>query len=486
MVSLLSVLVGVAAVCVLAFIKWRVDRKRLTAPGPPGIPIFYNLIEAVSKNEKFYDWIYDMTLKYGKVWVFAIPRKPLDFVLIDPAAVNHVLKANFDNYIKGDEFRETLYPLLGDGIFNTNGSNWKQQRQTASHLFKVRELRSMVPIFVQHGQEVVEILKANEGQVVDVQELFCRATLDSIGEIAFGKAIGSLKKDVSFSKAFNTATLACDYRFRYPWYRWTPWSEMERKLRASVRDLNAFAQEVIDERRQKSIDEGTDLLSRCLSIGDDDGLPFSDKYLRDIIMNFIIAGRDTTAQTLTWMFYLLSQHPDVRQQVADEIKDELKGGLPTYDNVQQLKCLERVIDETLRLYPPVPVDGKSAVNDDVLPDGTFIPAGSDIAYSPWVLGRHPDYWADPLSFKPDRWLGSEHNGGKPVPTVGTLPFIPFNYGPRTCLGIKMAYLEVKVLACLLLQQLSLELVPGHDVSYLPAVTISARHGMKMIPALSTQ
>ncbi len=112
-------------------------------------------------------------MQYGKVWVFTIPRKPLDFVLIDPAAVNHVLKANFDNYIKvpglhdvcavcavltrawqGDEFRETLYPLLGDGIFNTNGSNWKQQRQTASHLFKVRELRNMVPIFVQHGQEV--------------------------------------------------------------------------------------------------------------------------------------------------------------------------------------------------------------------------------------------------------------------------------------------------------------------------------------------
>ena len=144
-------------------------------------------------------------------------------------------------------------------------------------------------------------------------------------EIAFGKAIGSLKKDVSFSKAFNTATLACDYRFRYPWYRvrswttrldhasrsrayntfrsfhivqgthrwcwpqWTPWSEMERKLRASVRDLNAFAQEVIDERRQKNVDDGTDLLSRCLSVGDDDGLPFSDKYLRDIIMNFMYA-----------------------------------------------------------------------------------------------------------------------------------------------------------------------------------------------------
>jgi hypothetical protein len=140
-------------------------------------------------------------------------------------------------------------------------------------------------------------------------------------EIAFGKVIGSLKKDVSFSKAFDTTTIASDYRFRYPWYRvgpagasgsstlrplrmvcipliprfcyrfvqWTPWSQMERKLRASVRDLDAFAQEVIDERRQKSLDEGTDLLSRCLNTTDDHGLPFSDKFLRDIIMNFMYA-----------------------------------------------------------------------------------------------------------------------------------------------------------------------------------------------------
>jgi cytochrome P450 len=424
-----------------------------------------------------------MTIKYGKVWVFSIPRKPLDFVLIDPAAVNHILKVNFDNYIKGDDFREALFPFLGDGIFNTNGSCWKQQRQIASHLFKVRELRNMVPIFVRHGQEVVAILKANEGQPLDVQALFCRATLDSIGEIAFGKVIGSLKKDVSFSTAFDTTTIASDYRFRYPCGpRGRRWSGSC----ASVRDLDAFAQEVIDERRQKSLDEGTDLLSRCLNTTDDHGLPFSDKFLRDIIMNFMIAGRDTTAQTLTWLFYLLSQYPAVGQQAVDEVENELKGEVPSYDNVLQLKYLERVINETLRLYPPVPVDRKSAVKDDVLPDGTFIPAGSDIAYSPWVLGRHPDYWADPLSCKPDRWLGSEHNGGKSVPSVGTLPFIPFNYGPRTCLGVKMAYLEVKVLACIILQQLALALEPGHDVSYQPALTISARHGMKMIPALRTE
>jgi len=477
------VLVVVVLGIFLALFKWFLEKRRLGVPGPMGVPVLYALPTLLKHAEHYYDWAYDNTLKYGMVWGFVTLFKAGEYILVDPAAINHVLKDNFDNYVKGPQFVFNLRPLLGDGIFNTNGNNWKQQRQTASHLFKVRELRNMVPVFVRHAQELLELLKENEGQVLDFQDLICSVTLDSIGEIAFGKSIHSLKKPVVFSKAFNSATLASNHRFVYPWFKFNPWSKTENELRQSTKILDAFAQEVIDERRQKLDTEATDLLTRYLGMTDEDGKPFSDSYLRDIIMNFILAGRDTTAQTLTWMFYLISEHPQIQQKLIDEIDSELGDNLPSFENMQKLKYMEQVINETLRLYPPVPVDTKYSLNDDVLPNGIKIPAGSGVHYSPWILGRHPDFWGDPLQFNPDRWLGSSHNGGKPVPTVGTLPFIPFNYGPRTCLGIKMAYLEVKAVACVLLQQLTLKLVPGHNTSYQVSITISAKHGMKMVPSL---
>jgi len=146
-----------------------------------------------------------------------------------------------------------------------------------------------------------------------------------------------------------------------------------------------------------------------------------------------------------------------------------------------MKYLKGVLDESLRLYPPVPIDGKVAINDDVLPNGMKIRAGWGLAWSAWVMGRHPDFWENPTEVRPERWFenGSQlFNGGKSVPYQYP-PFIPFNYGPRTCLGLNMAYLEAKVLICLILQKYKLRLVPGHPIVPAPAITIYSKHGMLM-------
>lgn len=183
-----------------------------------------------------------------------------------------------------------------------------------------------------------------------------------------------------------------------------------------------------------------------------------------------------------WCFYLLSLHPEAKAKLVAEIDTVLGGKEPAFDNVDDLPFLHAVVNETLRLYPPVPVNSKAAVNDDVLPNGAFIRAGMQINYSPWVLNRLPQYWDRPNDFRPERWIdGESANGGLPVPKNNALPFIPFNFGPRTCLGMKMAYLEIKIMAVLLLQKVDLVLAPDQEVHYRSAITLSAKNGIRMVP-----
>jgi len=271
-----------------------------------------------------------------------------------------------------------------------------------------------------------------------------------------------------------------DARIFTPFWQYLgPLVKCERDMRDSIAVVNHYVYELIRERKQDpELEKRTDLLSRYLLLKDENGKPFTESYLRDIILNIIIAGRDTTAQTLTWCFYLLSQNERVLQKLLDELAEQLGGADPTYDNVKNLKYIQAVIDETLRLYPPVPIDPKMALNDDVLPNGFVIKKGFIVEWNQWVMGRHPDFWDCPTEMRPERWFGD--NGGKPVPHGNQPPFIPFQFGPRTCIGIQFAYLEIKVVLCSVLQAgLRLKLHPHPPVEVQSSITLTCRYGMPM-------
>jgi len=185
------------------------------------------------------------------------------------------------------------------------------------------------------------------------------------------------------------------------------------------------------------------------------------------------AGRDTTAQTLVFVCYLLSQNPRVEAKLLEEIAT-LGDNEPDFDTVKSLPYLQAVIDETLRIYPPVPYDPKESVKEDVLPNGTVVPQGCQVTWSAYVMGRDEKLWDNPLEFRPERWTGQ--NGGIPIESIN---FIPFQNGPRVCLGKAMAYLEVKVVLIMMLRKFRFEHVPNHKVEILPSVTIFAKYGMVM-------
>jgi cytochrome P450 len=295
-----------------------------------------------------------------------------------------------------------------------------------------------------------------------------RFTLDSIGEVGFGYNIGSLAKPVDFSTAFDRAQQIVNENLDNPFLRFFPDKEFDKCMET----MRNFTREIIQKRRKETdLHTRTDMLSRFLLIKDPEtNQDLSDQLLSDILLNFFIAGRDTTAILLTWTFYLLSQHPDVETKLVEEIDTVLQGKAPTWESLKQLTYLHKVLEETLRLYPSVPIDGRSSVAEDVLPSGIRVPADAMLIYSAWVLGRSEKYWKNALKFDPDRW---------DEPPKEPFAFVPFHAGPQTCLGRPLAYQEAKTMVVVLLQKYTLRLVPGHKVEPRKAIVLPARYGMLM-------
>lgn len=441
----------------------------------------------------------------------------------DPRVIQHVLRDNFDNYVKGPMVYSNLASLLGHGIFTSDGAQWKAQRRAASHMFSLRQFReTIMTAFLRHAPELTAILDeaaaqpppaskgssralSSNGEVeVDMQSLYFRFTLDSIGDIAFGDSIGSLRDaELPFSKAFDLAQSIVEHRFLSPLWQVTElFDGSRRQLNDSVAVLNDYAFDLIKRRRNAGdYDSRGDVLSRFMAMKDDDtGQPLylhDDAYLRDVVMNLMIAGRDTTAQALSWATLLLTMQPQASLKLRAEA-DALFGSpqptsissagstLPplrsdgvTYDAVERgLIYTQAVVLETLRLYPSVPKDLKQAVADDVLPDsaGTVIRRGDIIAWAPFATGRSQAVWgADAGEFKPERMIHPDGSLAKP----SAFKFPSFNAGPRTCLGQQMALVEASFVLALLLHRYDIRLAPDAAAQvqgWIAATSTTAQQG----------
>jgi len=447
-------------------------------------------------------WLLDMTKKYGKTWRFQNFDNHI-ICITTPENVQHILKENANNYIKGPGFTERFEELLGDGIFNTNGDSWSMQRKVASKIFTGANFNSFFQeVFFKNSKRLVSILDgyADNSKAVDMQKLFFNFTLESIGEIGFGVELGCMSDVQSpFSVAFDKAQSLCVVRFFDPFWKIARFLQIgrdAREMQEAIQIMNDFSQKVITERRQEIHDMGgvfsnkrgrADLLSLFIEAGEknkeknrSNTREVSDLFLRDMIINMVIAGRDTTACTLTWAIYLISQHSDVEDKLLNEIKSVCKAGeAPNYRDLapDRMPYLHGVVSEALRLYPPVPMDPKFAVEDDTLPDGTFVPKGCEVQYNPYCQNRDPDLWDNPLAYDPSRWIDEK---GSSIP-VSPFVFPVFQAGPRLCLGQRMAYFEAKLLLAMILQKFHFKLQPGTDVQ--PnhvSITLSVEGSLPML------
>lgn len=467
------------AICAIYFIfgvLWVSQDTPL--PGPPEYPIVSNAIQVQMWLPTLLDALMHCSHEFEwKTWTFKVPLMPRFVIITDPRCVESVLKLKFDNYVKGPIFHNILVDLLGDGIFNSDGKHWLEQRKTASHMFSTRMLSNvMLPVFSKHADVVCDMLDgcAKAGTELDMQDVYFRYTLDSIAEIGFGTTIGSLEDpEHPFARAFDGAQWHAEKRFFFPlWPVVEPFTTGGWQYRRSIKVLNDYCYDLIRERRASgSFKTGEDVLSRFMRLpGHDD-----DRYLRDVVLNFLIAGRDTTAQALSWATHMLTQHPEVEERMLAELAERSPGsGCPDYATANSLKYTQAVVKETLRLWPSVPKDVKQAVHADTLPDGTHIKAGWFVVYVPFAMGRDKRLWGeDAAEFRPQRFVDD------PNPSPYKYPV--FNAGDRQCLGKNMAVLEATAALATIYKRFSLKLVPGQDIRPENSLTMPMRSGIRVIP-----
>lgn len=322
-----------------------------------------------------------------------------------------------------------------------------------------------------------------------------RMTFDSIGELGFGVEIGSLVSslpDLPFVSAFDRSNALCASRYFDPFWKFKKHFSIgsEAKVKEDVRVLDNFIYPLIQKRKQSIQDNEviseSDLLSRILLMAKENPELYDDRKLRDAVLNFLFAGRDGTAITLSWLLWLLSQNSEVEEKIVKELQSipglssaainengvscfEKYSELLTYDVLNnKMHYLHAAITETLRLYPAVPLDGKSAVSNDILPDGSKIAKGNVIFYVPYAMGRMQRLWEnDALEFKPERWLNEDGIFQPQSP----FKFTAFQAGPRNCMGKDSAYLQMKMAAALLLRFFRFEMVKDHRVKYRVALTL---------------
>ncbi|KAI8139711.1 cytochrome P450 [Fennellomyces sp. T-0311] len=484
--------IACAATLGLLALKYN-DRAIFTEPRKgivfvPTDPLVGGLFIQLNNKHRLLDYFIEIMEKYDAMTLHSTAiALPKSIMTIDPANVEYVLKSNFSNYVKGPQMMNAMGDLFGHGIFVANGEQWKYQRKTASLIFNVANFRDhFTEVFVDEFNVMAENIfdkKAANGKPVDFHDVMYKFTLDSFVILGFGKRLNALlsKEKVPFAASFDICQSNCLERFIDPFTNLRDAlkpiiSPGSMRIKDHLRVINDFAYGLISERREqlKNGEEYKDLLSRFMAAHNPQGEPLSDKELRDTVLNFIIAGRDTTAQALSWIFYNLMLHPRIEAKLLAEIDraipdDERALTAPEFYQYHRFY-------EVLRLYPSVPANVKVALEDDMFPDGSVIKKGDSIVWGPYPMARSRKIWGqDAREFKPERWI--KPDGELRRESAGQWP--AFHAGPRICLGQNLATLEALVAIILLVKRYKFSLAPNQDITYDISLTHPMKFGMQV-------
>eukprot|EP00835_Amoeboradix_gromovi_P004908 NODE_417_length_8973_cov_0.852941.p1 type:complete len:474 gc:universal NODE_417_length_8973_cov_0.852941:8676-7255(-) len=451
----------------------------LDIPGPKNWLGILNSYEFTTNMDTILDYLMTNFQKNTN-WTLKLIGFPRYVFTNNVKNMQYVLKENFYNYEKGPLVRKNFHDLLGDGIFTVDGESWKVQRQAAAKIFYVNNFRdNMTLVFNRHLETVCSIL--NQPRTIDFHNLMHKFTLDSFTEIGYGESVGSLNsKNNEFAVAFDGLQQLVNESFIVP-----PFLVFFKDLllnRLSLRKhyksiIDGFSYKVIQRRLQLTELKKDDLLSHFLRMKKENGETYKPLDLRNIVMNFIIAGRDTTAQALSWAVYELRNRPDIIDKIRSEAAEKIKDlHHVTYEEIKSLTYTTAVFMECLRLHPSVPKNVKFAVKNDVLPDGTKIRAGWGVVWSAYCQARSKHIWGeDCLLLRPERFLDDNYD-----PNIN----FSFHHGPRTCLGQNMAVLEAALALVTIYSKFDINVLT-RNVTYNSTVTLQMK-GPLMIEATARQ
>ena len=444
-------------------------------PGPLPLPFIGNILDCIKSSHHPDKRLHvkEEQNKWGHIWKIYLPTE--SFFSLErcvyihrPKDIEIVLKTHFNHFEKGILQREIFKDLLGDGIFNQDGDVWRSHRKIASHKFSLSHLKNhMFDIFVKHTLIYMDKIKDNSNSF-DIQQLLFDFTLDTILEIGLGIDTPQALYP-EFGKHFDYLQARCEKRFYTPFWKLERWLNIgeEKEMQQYLNKINHSLQIIIDNHQGK----GKDILSQFMTSNNINNInnisndPTNNRstYLRDVIVNFIVAGRDTTASALTCAIYELGRNPDIMER----LRTELKSGECTMKSLQKMIYLDGFIHEILRLYPPIPVDCKVCVHDTTLSGGEKIRKKDRVFYLPLLTGQQSSIWVEPDKIIPERWYSK---------TWTQYEFPVFNAGYRLCLGKPMALLEMKVFLYFFITCFDVD-ISYNNIKQISKITLNIEDGL---------
>jgi len=413
--------------------------------------------------------------EYGDIFEIQVgPRRMV--VVIHPEHVRHVTITNAQNYDKLGSYDGVRKYVIGDGLVTSTGELWRRQRRLMAPYFTPRGVQDFAEIFLRDTLALVsrwDRLAAGREQV----EMFDEMALVTASIIL--KAVFSTETDQDILQIkscvetmINYAGMSAGNPFRLP--DWVPTVTNNRYWKAHD-TVHDYINRVLDSRlAMDPADYPNDLLSKLITAVDPEtGNRMSRDLLRDESLTTFFAGYETSARSMSHVWYALAANPAVRQKLHAELDRELGDDLPTLDVLKRLPYTLRVIKEALRLYPPAPMYAKDVIADDVL-DGYHIEQGSTILLSPYLTHRHPDFWPDPLAFEPDRHAPEAEKARHPQ------AYHPFASGQRVCLGNHFSLLETHIMLAVLARRFDPQLPAGYQPEFIIKALLEIENGLPMV------
>lgn len=443
-------------------------RTKRTPPGPsrtmtPGL--FRRLVR---DRLEVMRWI---VAEYGDAVRLPLGPKILH-VFNHPEHAKHVLADNPTNYHKGIG-QIHARRVLGDGLLTSEGDLWRRQRKTIQPVFQAKRIARQLGVMVDEAEKLVAGLRTHIGQgPVDVRDEMTSLTLGVLGRTlvdadlsvfdSIGHSIESMQNQAIFEMmSLGTVPL------------WAPLPGQLRFQKAR-KDLTNIVDKLAADRVANPSADGDDIISRLIESTKGEPDPkIARARMRDELVTLLFAGHETTASTLSWAIHLADKHPGVWERLHEEAVEAFSGTEPlTYQDLYKFKYANMVIEEVMRLYPPVWVLPRLAQEEDEI-GGWHVPAGANVMICPYLLHRHPDFWDEPNRFNPDRF-DAEHTGGR-----NRYSYIPFGAGPRFCVGNSVAMMEATIVLSTIARDLRLKLVPGYEVIGEPMLTLRIKDGLPM-------
>jgi cytochrome P450 len=436
---------------------------------PPGPRPLIPATNLIAMNRDRCGFLTRLAREYGDLVYFKLGPQPV-FLLNHPDYIRDVLVTHNKNFMKGEGLQRAKR-LLGEGLLTSEGEFHLRQRRLSQPAFHRQQIAGYAATMVDYAARMRDGWR--EGEMLEMSREMMRLTLAIAGKTLFDAEVESEADEIgdALSKAmslFNHLTVPFSHLLEK-----LPLPAVRRFQKARER-LDVTIYRMIEERRRNGGDRG-DLLSILIRARDEegDGTGMTDLQLRDEMMTIFLAGHETTANALTWTWYLLSQNPEVETKLHREIDEVLRGRLPVAEDYPRLSYTEMVFAESMRLYPPAWIIGRRALNDYQI-NGYLIPARSILLMSQYLMHRNEKYFTDPLKFDPERWR-PEAKESRPK-----FCYFPFGGGPRVCIGEHFAWMEGVLVIATTAQRWKMRLMEGHPVEPHPIVTLRPKYGMKMV------